>query len=235
LQKTNNLIKALYKAPLKKLAPFSMQNSIARLCKLMLVTNKKDLPLDAYLDFISICAKSGVTSIQLREKSLDFDDLFQFGRQLQSILAPLSIPLIVNDSVELAYALNADGVHLGQTDGCALDARRILGDGKIIGLSIDTLAQLDIANTLPINYVGVGTIFPTNNKTDTGTVWGCEGLKKAALASKHPIIAIGGIDETNAIHVIQTGASGIAAIGAFHNALDPAATTSRLRRITRRA
>jgi thiamine-phosphate pyrophosphorylase len=199
--------------------------------KLTLVTNKKNNAIEEYLDFVSLCAKSGITAVQLREKSLEFNDLLVFGQQLQSVLKPYSIPLIVNDNIELAYQLDAEGVHLGQSDGDVLNARKKLGKNKIIGLTIDNPAQLQVANKLPIDYVGVGAIFPTNNKSNVATIWGCEGLEKIAPISKHPIIAIGGIDETNAVFVIKAGAHGIAAISAFHDAQDPILATKILRNI----
>ncbi|MFA6408858.1 MAG: thiamine phosphate synthase [Gammaproteobacteria bacterium] len=199
--------------------------------KLTLVTSKKDTPLSKYLDFIAICVKSGITSVQLREKNLSFNELFRLGKQLQLVLKPLSIPLIINDNVDLAYQLGADGVHLGQSDGCVVNARRKLGSNKIIGLTVDSPEQLYIANTLPIDYVGVGAVFPSNNKSNVATIWGCEGLKKIAHLSIHPIVAIGGINETNASVVMQAGADGIAAIGAFHDSNDLISTTKNLRSI----
>ena len=189
--------------------------------KLMLVTNKNDQALDKYLNFIAACIKSGVTSVQLREKNLSLDALLEFGRKLQSVLKTFSIPLIVNDRVDIAYELDADGVHLGQSDGCVLEARQKLGKDKIIGLTIEHKEQIEVSNKLPINYIGVSSIFPTGSKEDIVTVWECKGLKQVAQISKFPVVAIGGIDETNVSDVIKAGADGIAAIGAFHTTRDP--------------
>lgn len=197
--------------------------------KLMLVTNKNDQPLQPYLDFVAHCAQSGITAVQLREKKLSYEEAFIFGKQLQTILKPFSVSLIINDSVELAYNLNSDGVHLGQLDGSVVEARRKLGKNKIIGLTVNSIEEMLIANNLPIDYVGIGAIYPTNSKKDVKTILGCEGLKKIAQISKHPIIAIGGIDEVNALAVMRAGADGIAAIAAFHDTLDPIVTTKNLR------
>ncbi len=199
--------------------------------KLMLITHRRNTPLDEYLSFIKICAASGITSVQLREKHLSFPELLDFGKQLQKTLRPFLIPLIINDFPELALVLDADGVHLGQTDGDVRATRRLLGGDKIIGLTVDSLNQLHVANTLPIDYVGVGAIFPTQNKVDVAMTWGSDGLKPLSSLSKHPIIAIGGIIDSNVNDVMQAGAQGIAAIGAFHDASDPASITRTLRNI----
>lgn len=199
--------------------------------KLMLVTNKQDRPLETYLDFIEICAKSGITSVQLREKTLSDSALFEFGLALKSRLDPYHIPLIVNDNVQLAHELDAAGVHLGQTDGDILKARQVLGSSKIIGLSVDTEKQLCSANNYPIDYIGVGSIFPTKNKKDVATYWKLNGLRKLAQFNHYPIVAIGGINLNNALSVMQVGAAGIAAIGVFHDTDNPSKTTKALRQI----
>ena len=189
--------------------------------KLTLVTHKNNTPVHEYLEFITRCAQAGITAVQLREKHLPYDSLKTFGKQLKTLLDAFSIPLIVNDNVDLAIEIEADGVHLGQTDGSAMTARSRLGEEKLIGLSIDSLANLHEANQLPIDYVGVGSIFETQSKSNVATIWGINGLKELAMISKHPIIAIGGINEFNVMDVIQSGALGIAVIGAIHNAINP--------------
>jgi thiamine-phosphate pyrophosphorylase len=199
--------------------------------KLMLVTNKGKMPLDQYLNFIVACAKSGITSVQLREKNLNFNQLFEFGHQLKSVLKPFSIPLIINDNVDLAYQLDADGVHLGQSDELAFKARKKLGAKKIIGLSVSAFGQIYIANALPVNYFGVGPVYPTKSKVDVENIWGCFGLEKAVHLACHPIVAIGGINHVNAHLVMQAGSRGIAAIAAFHDAENPKAITKILRNI----
>lgn len=196
--------------------------------KLTLVTHKNNISFDEYLQFITICAQAGVTAVQLREKNLSFNALITLGRQLQSVLKPFNIPLIINDNIDLALELDADGIHLGQSDGSPCDARERLGPQKIIGVSIDSLQNLESANELPIDYVGIGSIFPTQTKSNVKTIWGITGLHQLAPLSKHPIIAIGGINESNASNVFQAGAHGIAVIGAIHQARDPATTIKKL-------
>lgn len=202
---------------------FPVQKHKDTYVKLMLITNKKDKPLGEYLEFIRLCAQSGITSVQLREKDLSYDELREFGKQLLVLLKPFGIPLIVNDNANLAYELDADGVHLGQSDGNILEARALLGPNKIIGLSVYSSEQMLIANTLPIDYVGLGNVFSSKTKSEI-SVLGCDGFKKIALLSNHPVIAIGGIKVSNAGEVMRSGAHGIAAIGLFHDAQDPVVT-----------
>ena len=132
--------------------------------KLVLVTQKRNKSIDTYLNFIKTCIDSGVTSIQLREKKLEFQELLKFGYALHSLLKSHNIPLIINDNIELALALDAEGVHLGQSDCHVLRARNRLGYKKIIGLSINTIQELKVTHNSPIDYIGLSSIFPTNSK-----------------------------------------------------------------------
>lgn len=197
----------------------------------MLVTHRQAMPIDEYLAFIKICAVSGITAVQLREKNMSYESTLIFGRKLKQILEPFEIPLIVNDNLDLAVALDAEGIHLGQSDGDPKAARALLGPHKIIGVSINSLENLCVANGLPINYVGIGAIFKTHSKLNVATTWGLEGLRELSKLSKHTIIAIGGINELNAAEVILAGAEGLAIIGAIHNAVDPSLAIKRLRQI----
>lgn len=203
------------------------------LCKLILVTHKGNTPLDTYLNFISQCAFSGITAVQLREKHLPFKEVLELGQELQIILKPLNIPLVVNDSVKLALALDADGLHLGQTDMDVLLARQYLGQDKMIGISINSSKQLLAANNMPVDYVGIGAIFPTRNKEDVEQVWGCQGLAGLSKYSKKSVVAIDGINLSNIHEVMRAGADGIAAIAAFHTSTKPSDTTKRLINIIR--
>ncbi len=196
---------------------------------LMLVTHKNNTPTRDYLQFIQCCAESGITALQLREKNASYPELLDLGQQLKHILAPFDIPLIINDNVTLAIELNADGVHLGQSDACPMSARERLGPEKIIGLSIDSLENLHDANQLPIDYVGVGAIYPTPTKHNVATIWGIDGLTMLSALSKHPIVAIGGINESNTDEVRRAGAHGIAVISALHDSTNPQNTVNNLR------
>jgi thiamine-phosphate pyrophosphorylase len=198
---------------------------------LTLVTHKGSAPEKPYLEFIQTCVKAGVTCVQLREKNLSSEALLHFGRSLKNLLDAYSVPLIINDDVDLCVKLDAAGVHLGQSDAPIQKARAILGDRKIIGLSVNTLEQVQASSQQPIDYIGVGAIFPTHHKPNVETFWGLDGLKKVKTIAKNPIIAIGGIDHHNALSVMNAGASGIAAIGAFHHAKDPSLEAEDLMKI----
>ncbi|WP_339052144.1 thiamine phosphate synthase [Candidatus Lariskella endosymbiont of Epinotia ramella] len=195
--------------------------------RLVLVTNKTVQGINEYLRFIELCIESGVSSIQLREKSWD-DESFRFAESVQEILERYKIPLIINDRVDITQRIGASGVHLGQTDCEPKLARNILGEDKIIGLSVGSVAELEVANNMPIDYIGVGAIFETKTKPDVAHVIGIEQLKKLKVASKHKIVAIGGIAEHNAGDVIATGVDGIAVISAIHSSGNPKKTIESL-------
>jgi thiamine-phosphate pyrophosphorylase len=138
------------------------------------------------------------------------------------------VKLIVNDRVDVALAVGADGVHLGQDDLWPEAARRLLGDGAIIGYSTHTLEQARVATTLPIDYIAIGPIFRTTTKADTAPELGLAGLKRVRhVVGRLPLVAIGGITMTNAIDVIEEGADCVAVISAV--LCDPDAVAQNLR------
>jgi thiamine-phosphate pyrophosphorylase len=198
--------------------------------KLMLLTNKSNLPIDPYLKFVEKCIDGGVTCVQLREKSLSKDEIIHFGKLLKELLDSKNVPLIINDDIDLCLEIKASGVHLGQSDGCIKKARSALPD-KIIGLSVNTKKQVQDSKLESIDYIGIGAIFETSTKPDIENIWGLEGLKEASLIASHPIVAIGGINEKNAKAIMNSGASGIAAISVFHNSQDCFLTTQNLIKI----
>lgn len=175
-----------------------------------------------YLKFIELSAKSGITHLQLRQKNWSFSSLLSLGRELQAILTPYSVPLIINDNLHLALELNADGLHLGQKDGDPDAARTILGADKIIGISIENNTQLEQANlSRSINYVAASAVFPSKSKNNIEHIWGLDGLDKFCQMSYHPVIAIGGINLSNIAQVGAIPISGIAVISAIHEANNP--------------
>ncbi|MFC3908658.1 thiamine phosphate synthase [Legionella dresdenensis] len=196
--------------------------------KLMLVTNRQTDDLGSYLAFIEQCLIGGVTSVQLREKSPRSEQLLADAGQLKLLLDRYQIPLIINDNVDLAIELDAAGVHLGQSDGCPETARARLGQDKIIGLSLESEEDLLTSNQLPVSYTAASAVFATASKSNLRKLWGLAGLRELAERCRHPVIAIGGIDLTNAADVAAAGAAGIAVIGALHQADDPAVAASRL-------
>ena len=196
--------------------------------KLVLVTQKLERDINEYLSFLKLCIQSGITAVQLREKNLSQADALSFASHLKKLLPLLKIPLIINDNLKLALDINAEGLHLGQNDGDIIQARKTLGPNKILGLTVNSLEQLIKANQLPVDYIGIGSIFPTKNKSHVERTWGCQDLKKAVLKSAHKVIAIGGINLNNAHDVLDAGVHGIAAIDVFHNSSDPGLTTQTL-------
>ena len=131
------------------------------------------------------------------------------------------MPLIINDRVDVALDVDACGVHLGQSDMPVADARRLLGDDKLLGLSVESEEQLLEAQSFAVDYLGVSAIFATPTKTNTVKHWGIEGLTKAVKLSNKPLVAIGGINDSNIRSVVATGVDGIALVSAISAASDP--------------
>lgn len=167
---------------------------------------------------------AGVTCVQLRMKNSIPADIIAIGNLLLPILRTKNIPLIINDHIELAKQLDADGVHIGQGDVNPIDARNYLGKNKIIGLSIETLEQAKQAINFDVDYFGVGPIFTTSSKLDAAIPIGTEQLKLIANILNKPIVAIGGINLQNLPAVLNTGVKGIAIISATLCAEDPVKT-----------
>ena len=199
--------------------------------KLYLVTDRRMIGERSLEDIVVDAVRGGVSMVQLREKDTDTRDFLQIANGLLSVLSPLGIPLIINDRVDIALACGADGVHLGQSDMPYEDARRLLGDGRIIGLSAENIAQVESANSLDVDYIGISPVFSTRTKTDTMQPFGLDGLRSAAGISKHPLVAIGGINSSNASAVMRSGATGIAVVSAIMGSASPYEAAKELREI----
>ena len=183
-----------------------------------------------YLALLEQAIAGGVTHVQFRGKSLNRFETYVWAYSLKKFLAVRKIPLIMNDSVALAEVIQADGVHLGQTDGDPRLARRRLGPNKIIGLSIETFDELDAANQMDcIDYVAASAVFPTKTKMNCKTIWGLDGLKKIMQHTKHPVIAIGGINASNIDAVMAEGVSGVAVVSAIQASKTVQETTQQLK------
>ena len=162
-----------------------MQNTLIKQLKLCLITDIKE-SIESYASFIKKAVLGGVTMVQLREKLHDINHIKEQALFLKKILKPLGIPLIINDYVELAAEINADGVHVGQQDMPVQFIRKILGENKIIGLSIESFDELYKANNQSdISYVTASAVFPSLTKTDCRTIWGIDNLQKLVA---NPII-----------------------------------------------
>jgi len=176
----------------------------------------------------------GCTLIQLRDKLSPTRVLVERARSLKAALAGTGVPLLINDRVDVALAAGADGVHLGQDDMDPRDARAILGDRAILGLTLKTPAHAQAMRGLPVDYGCIGGVFATTSKDNPEPPIGLDGLARvvaAGRASGVPLGAIAGIDAGNAAHVIGAGADGVAVISALFDAGDPAGAARRLRGI----
>ncbi len=176
-------------------------------------------------------AAGGATLVQLRDKMSDTRAMVARARALKAVLGP--VPLLVNDRVDVALAAGCDGVHVGQEDMAAEDARRLLGSRAIIGLSIKTIDQAMAAPLELIDYAGIGGVFGTASKSNTSKPMGPEGLKRIVEEFHRrqrgfPTCGIAGINEHNAAEVIAAGADGVCAISALSLAPDPQVAASRL-------
>jgi thiamine-phosphate pyrophosphorylase len=204
-----------------------MQNSIN--LDLYLVTDR-DLSMGRSLDWVvEKAVKGGVTIVQLREKDLETRDFIEEAQRIQKILKPYNIPLLINDRVDVALAIGADGVHLGQSDMPYHMARKILGNEAIIGLSVESIEQAKEANLYDVDYIAISPVFTTPTKEELTQELGIEGIKEITRLSKHPAVGIGSIKAHNAQDIIQAGADGVAVVSGICSADDPEKAASELR------
>ena len=196
--------------------------------RLYLVTDRP-LCLGRDLEWIvSEAVKGGVTMVQLREKQADTREFVSLGLKLKELLTPLGVPLLINDRIDVALAVDADGVHIGQSDMPYDIARRLLGPDKIIGLSVEIMDEVLQANDLDVDYVAVSPVYGTPTKTDTAAPFGLDGLRRAVELSRHRVVAIGGMNERTAPEVFAAGADGIAVVSAICSAPDPCEAARKL-------
>jgi thiamine-phosphate pyrophosphorylase len=183
-----------------------------------------------------LCAEGGATLIQLRDKLSETRAMITTARAIKKVLAPLGVPFVVNDRVDVALAAGADGVHVGPDDMTVADARRLLGPDAIIGLSIKSVAEAEAAPVDLINYVGSGGVYVTLSKEQKKPPIGPQGLKRIIDVLERrkpamPVCGIAGVDASNAAEVIGAGADGVAVISALSLAPDPTAAARTLRGI----
>lgn len=195
---------------------------------LYLVTDR-DLIGDRRLDDVVLAAvDAGASCVQLREKHATTRTFVDGARQLLPLLRARGVPLMINDRVDVALAVGADGVHLGQQDLQPTTARRVLGPDAIIGLSVETDADVAAAEALDVDYLGVSPIFDTPTKRDTLAAWGLDGLARVRRRSRHRLVAIGGLHAGNAAAAIAAGADAVAVVSAVCAAADPYSAAAEL-------
>jgi thiamine-phosphate pyrophosphorylase len=175
--------------------------------------------------------KGGATFIQLREKELDDAHFLEEAKEIKELCENYKVPFVINDNVEIAAAIGADGVHVGQSDMEAGDVRRKLGPDKIIGVSAQTVEQAVLAQERGADYLGVGAVFPTGSKDDADDI-SYETLKAICEAVNIPVVAIGGISKGNVMELAGSGICGIAVISAIFAQQDIETATKELKELT---
>ena len=196
--------------------------------QLCLVTDSALANARSLAGIVAAAVKGGVTLVQLREKTASTRAFIEQARVLKRLLAPLRVPLLINDRIDVALAAGADGAHVGQQDMPVALARQLLGPTAIIGLSITELGQVRDRDVELADYLGVGPIFAQSTKLDATPPLGLDGLAKVRRATGKPIVAIGGVSAANADAVRWAGADGIAVVSAIMGADDPRAATAAL-------
>ena len=182
-------------------------------------------------DVVRESLEGGVTMLQLREKTLEEPAFLQEARELQALCRSYHVPFIVNDNVDIALAMDADGVHVGQSDMEALNVRAKLGPDKIIGVSAQTVEQALLAEKHGADYLGVGAVFPTGSKADAEEV-SFDTLKAICQAVSIPVVAIGGISRGTVARLAGSGICGVAVISAIYGAADIRAASQELKAAT---
>jgi thiamine-phosphate pyrophosphorylase len=200
-----------------------------------LVTDRGLSGVRGVKETVLAAVRGGATVVQLRDPDATTRDLVVEARALVGLLRPHRVPLIVNDRVDVALAADADGVHVGQSDMDASDARALIGQDRILGLSITEEADLDRSDLTVVDYLGVGPVFATPTKADAAPPMGMAGLKRIATRTGLPIVAIGGLHAGNAADALAAGAQGVSVVSAICAAPDPEAATRELAEIVRAA
>ena len=198
----------------------SLDPSAYRLC----VVTDRDLARGRPLvEVVSLAVMGGATMVQLRDKSATTRAFLEEARALKAILADRGVPLIVNDRVDVALAIDADGVHVGQTDLPVAAVRAMLGAGKAIGLSITNAAQIGQPDAAEADYLGIGPLHPQSTKADASAPLGLGGFAKLRRLTSKPVLAIGGVKAVDVPMLVEEGATGVAVVSAIMAAQDPEA------------
>lgn len=197
------------------------------------VTDRSWLNGQTLYEQVEQALEGGATFVQLREKELDEEHFLEEAREIKELCRKYNVPFVINDNVDIALAMDADGVHVGQSDMEAGDVRAKLGPDKIIGVSAQTVEQALLAQSRGADYLGVGAVFPTGSKADASEV-SHETLRKICEAVDIPVIAIGGIGKGNVKELSGSGICGIAVISAIFAQKDIKAATEELKDAVRK-
>lgn len=187
------------------------------------------------VEIARLAVAGGVTMVQLRDKNASPAQMIETGRALKAALHGTGVPLIVNDDVEAAIAIGADGLHVGQDDMDAQTARRLIGPDMILGLSVETEALAAAVDPAVVDYVGAGPVFATQTKPGHKPPVGLDGLARLIAATPLPAVAIGGLKTGHVEEVLKAGARGIAVVSAICGQPDPQAAAHQLSEAIRKA
>lgn len=198
---------------------------------LYLVTDRQLSQGRAVAAIVAAAVAGGVTCVQLREKSCSTREFLDEARTVRAVLQGTGVPLIINDRVDVALAVGADGVHLGQTDMPIRDARRLVGADMLIGVSAECVDDAVRAEAEGADYIGVSPVFATPTKTDTAPPLGLDGVAAIRAVVSIPVVGIGGISALNAAAVIRAGCHGVAVVSAIVAAQDPRRAAAELKSI----
>ncbi|WP_409976984.1 thiamine phosphate synthase [Afifella sp. JA880] len=197
---------------------------------LYLVTDPRLCGPRDFFETVAAAVKGGVTLVQLRDPDAGTRELVAIARSLKALLEPMGVPLIVNDRIDVALAAGADGVHLGQSDMDGADARRLIGEERILGISVGNASEHEASREAlsGADYIGVGPVCTTATKPNAGAAIGLEGLATVTRDVGLRSVAIGGIGAANAAACIAAGAEGVAVVSAIMGADDPQAAAQAL-------
>ena len=198
------------------------------------VTDRSWLGEQTLCEQVEEALKGGATFVKLREKELDDATFLAEAIEIQALCKRYNVPFVINDNVEIARKMNADGVHVGQRDMEAGNVRALLGEDKILGVSAQTVEQAILAEARGADYLGVGAVFHTGSKADADDV-SHETLKAICDAVSIPVVAIGGIGRHNVLELSGSGICGIAVISAIFAAKDIKGATAELKALTEQA
>lgn len=183
--------------------------------RLYLVTDRSFLGNKSLKLAVEEAIEGGTTFLQIREKNICTKEFYKVALEVKEVTDYYKVPLVINDRIDIAQAIDADGVHLGQTDMPLNIARRILGSNKLIGISVGNIHDALEAEKNGADYIGIGTVFYTGTKKDINIPIGLEGLRDVCNSIKIPKVAIGGINRDNLRNVISTGVNGAAVVSAI--------------------
>jgi thiamine-phosphate pyrophosphorylase len=193
---------------------------------LYLVTDKSD-DVEKFLKTIEEGIKGGVSVVQIREKTADTLDFYNLALKVKEITTKYNVPLIINDRVDVALAIDADGVHVGQSDMPCEITRKLVGQNKIVGVSAATIEEAKKAENDGADYIGTGAVFPTSTKKDAPKVTKKE-LKEIVDSINIPVVAIGGITLENAHELTDTGIKGLSVVSAIMSSQNPKESSEKL-------